>query len=183
MKKSYLSEKQLISLLKTKDKKAFEVLYDRYGGCMYNVIYKIVHCKELTEDVLQDSFIKIWLHISTYDCSKGSLFTFLLNIARNTAIDKTRALAYKNRSFFSSLDLNTAEHKSYTTHPRDWQQSDFIGMDRFISQLSPTHRAIVELIYIQGYTHEQAATMLHIPVGTVKSKLKVAITQLRGKVL
>jgi RNA polymerase sigma factor (sigma-70 family) len=82
-----------------------------------------------------------------------------------------------------SLDLNTAEDKSYTTHPRDWQQTDFIGMDRFISQLSPTHRAIVELIYIQGYTHEQAATMLHIPVGTVKSKLKIAITQLREKVL
>lgn len=174
MKKSNLTEQQLLCLLKAKDRKAFDVLYDRYARTLYNVIFKIVRCRELADDVLQDSFIKIWLHISAYDSYKGSLFTFILNISRNTAIDKIRSLSYRNRSSFCSLDLSITD-KEFSVR----QQTDFIGVDTYISRLAPPHQILVDLVYMQGYTQEQAAKVLHIPLGTVKSRLKVAITQLK----
>jgi RNA polymerase sigma-70 factor (ECF subfamily) len=86
MKKQLLIQQQLIALLKAKDKKAFDYLYDPYAGCLYTIIVKVVHDRELANDLLQDSFMSIWINMATYDISKGSLFTWMLNIARNKAI-------------------------------------------------------------------------------------------------
>ena len=79
-----------IAELKAKDKKAFENLYDKYSGALFNIILRIVNNQVIAEDVLQESFVKIWKNIDKYDEDKSTIFTWMLNISRNTAIDATR---------------------------------------------------------------------------------------------
>ena len=98
------SEEELVNLLKQNNKAAFSYLYDHYSGALFGIILKIVNQDEETsEDVLQDVFIKIWKKIATYDSTKGTLFTWMLNIARNTAIDKVRT--FKNASITTYIVL------------------------------------------------------------------------------
>jgi RNA polymerase sigma-70 factor (ECF subfamily) len=177
MRTPLLAEQELISLLKAKDKKGFDLLYSLYSPAMYAIVLKIVHSQELAQDVLQDSFVKMWKNIHTYDASKGSLFTFILNITRNTAIDKTRSLYYQQQRkgvSFTNLHFEGLDQ----THP-SYQQVDHIGMGKYIDALAPCHKILIEYIYLKGYTHEQAAKILEIPLGTVKSRLKVAISILK----
>jgi RNA polymerase sigma-70 factor (ECF subfamily) len=176
MKKKHLliPEDRIIGLIKAKDRKGFELLYKLYSNCLFNITLKIVHSRETAEDVLQDSFIKIWKHIDTYDPGKGSLFTFILNIARNTAIDKTRSLAYKqeiNGLMFNPLLVDKREYVQ--------QKTDLLGVSECINKLSPQHQDLIKYVYFDGYTHEEAAKVLEIPLGTAKSRLKAAIGQLR----
>ncbi len=103
---SPIAEKDLVSLLKSKDKRGFELLYDNYSKVLYGIILKIVHSEPLAEDVLQDAFVKIWKNIDAYDASKGTLFTWILNVSRNTAIDKIRSQSYKSTTKIQSLDNN-----------------------------------------------------------------------------
>src|SRR3712207_4079549 len=83
-----MTEKELVRLLRQREKRGFTLLYDHYSSALYGIIRKIVRSEELAQDVLQDAFVKIWRGIDSYDASKGTLFTWILNVARNTAIDR-----------------------------------------------------------------------------------------------
>lgn len=174
MQKRQFTEQELIVLLKAKDQKGFDLLYTRYSGSLYMIALKIVHQEAIAQDVLQDSFVKIWKHIASYNASKGSLFTFILNITRNTAIDKTRSLAYQHelKGFTLKDDIMDSRDATY-------QQVEHIGVGKFVEALSPPYKQLINYVYLQGYTHKQAATALHIPLGTAKTRLKKAITQLQ----
>lgn len=177
MRKKYLltSEERIVCLLKAKDRKGFELLYRLYSNSLYNITLKIVHNRETAEDVLQDSFIKIWKNIENYDHYKGSLFTFILNITRNTAIDKTRSLAYKSESQKLMLDTWMLDKRESCQ-----QQTDFLGVEKCIAQLTPQHQDLIKYVYLEGYTHDEAAKALEIPLGTAKSRLKAAIGNLKA---
>ena len=86
-----LSENELVHAILTKDRNGAEALYDMYSSSLYGVIFRIVQHEEIAEDLLQDTFIRIWNSFSSYDASKGRLFTWMVNVARNIAIDKTRS--------------------------------------------------------------------------------------------
>ena len=87
---------QLIARFQQRDESAFAELYERYSENILGVIYSVLHDQELSEEVLQDVFIKAWNNASSYNSQKGRFFTWLLNIARNAAIDKTRSKSFKN---------------------------------------------------------------------------------------
>jgi RNA polymerase sigma-70 factor, ECF subfamily len=177
--KHYLpTEYELIALLKAGEKKGFDLLYERYARCLYSITLKIVRRREIAEDVLQDSFIKIWKNMYTYDQAKGSLFTFLLNITRNTAIDKTRSLGYKCELCGLTFIDEMVDKKDYVC-----QQVDYLGMDKYINRLTPQHKNLIDYVYLKGYTHEQTASILKIPLGTAKSRLKMAVSQLKLMVI
>jgi RNA polymerase sigma-70 factor (ECF subfamily) len=168
-----IPEERIVCLLKARDKKGFDVLYKLYANSLYSIALKIVRSSDIAEDVLQDSFIKIWRNIDTYDKSKGSLFTFILNITRNTAIDKTRSIAYKQEMNAVVCKASVKDERTYS------QQVDFMGMESYIAKLTPQHQHLIQYVYFQGYTHDEAAKELGIPLGTVKSRLKAAIHKLR----
>ena len=92
------SEEILVVQLQSKDQQAFSYLYDNYSGALNGVIYRLVEDKELAEDILQEAFIKIWNNFSSYDTTKGRLFTWLLNLTRNLTIDTLRSKGYKKQS-------------------------------------------------------------------------------------
>jgi len=166
-------EQELVALLKAKDNQAFSYLYDNYAGALCGVVKQIVGDMELANDVLQEVFVSIWRKIDTYDASKGRLFTWMLNIARNAAIDKTRSKNYQVGLKVQSFDGNEYNH------PVVRPGFDDFGLKKQLQKLKDEQRLLVDLSYYQGYTHDQIAKALNIPLGTVKTRLRSALSQLR----
>ena len=127
----------------------------------------------LGNDVLQETFVNIWRRIDLYDETKGRLFTWMLNIARNAAIDKTRSKGFQQSQRQIPLD---GEVVPTSIRPG----IDDYGLKKLILKLKDEQRLLIDLSYFQGYTHEQIATALHIPLGTVKTRIRSALTQLRA---
>ena len=171
-----LPEDELVSRLYKKDKLAFSYLYDNYASALYGVIFRIVQDEETAADVMQETFVKIWGNFSQYDKTKGKLFTWLVNVARNLAIDTTRSKSFKNQNKNLELDKVVGyidSHKSTSFNP------DQIGLKALLEKLRPEQQAIIDLAYFKGYTQIEIAEALNIPLGTVKTRMRMAIMQLR----
>ncbi|MEP6628752.1 MAG: sigma-70 family RNA polymerase sigma factor, partial [Ginsengibacter sp.] len=109
------SEEELIELLRNGDQSAFSYLYDNYSGALYNIIYKMLEQTELAEDVLQEAFVKIWNNFSSYDSSKGRLFTWMVNITRNLTIDTIRSKSFRKQSKIQNSE-NAVDNVSNNTN-------------------------------------------------------------------
>ncbi|SDM30781.1 RNA polymerase sigma-70 factor, ECF subfamily [Daejeonella rubra] len=171
-----LSEPELVHAIQKKDKSGAEALYDMYSSSLYGVIFRIVQHEEIAEDLLQDTFIRIWNSFSSYDASKGRLFTWMVNVARNIAIDKTRSKEFRNSSKTEDIENNvlTLDKKvNSEINP------EIIGLKDLIEKLKPEHKIILDLVYFEGFTHVEVAEKLEIPLGTVKTRLRNAIITLR----
>lgn len=165
-----------MSLLKSRDDKAFGYLYDNYSGALYGIINQIVVDIDLANDVLQEVFINVWRKIETYDQSKGRLFTWMLNIARNASIDVLRSKSYQNSQKNSSISDSLDSGFAGQLMPAN---IDNIGLKKTLEKLKKEQRVLIELAYFKGYTHEEIATIEDIPLGTVKTRIRNALIQLR----
>jgi len=172
---SNITEAELIRGLKAKDEKALAILYDRYAAALYGIVFKIVKEKELAEDVMQEAFVKMWNNFRDYDESKGRLFTWILNVARNLAIDKTRSKAFKN----SYLEISSDQREVVHSREMSTSQPEYIGMKDLIKHLREEEKQMVDLIYFQGYTRTEVADELGLPLGTVKTRIRAAVIKLR----
>lgn len=176
MTKNYLSAQQELDLIKgltDRKREAFSELYDRYAPTLLGVINKMVRDEDEAQDLLQDAMVKIWKNIHRHDPAKGRLFTWLLNITRNTVIDHLRV---HNRNPTGRLDW-TAEA---TLTDSVTLQTSYIGFnDTVTSSLPPKYWQVVDLIYFQGYSHQDAAEVLALPLGTVKTRVRLALQQLK----
>jgi RNA polymerase sigma-70 factor (ECF subfamily) len=170
------TEQELVALLKTQDESSFSYLYDRYSAALYGVVLQIVIDPELANDVLQETFVNIWRKIQTYDSSKGRLFTWMLNVARNLAIDMVRSKAFQNSRKNQDLtDSSYTENAGVAIQPG----LDNIGLKKLVEKLKPEHRSLIDLAYFKGYTHEEIAETEKLPLGTVKTRIRSALIQLR----
>jgi RNA polymerase sigma-70 factor (ECF subfamily) len=171
-----LSEEELVSALANREKIAVEALYDMYSASLFGVISRIVIETETAEDVLQETFVKIWNSFSSYSTEKGRLFTWMVNIARNLAIDKIRSKDFKNQNKNRELENNVTfidEQRNTVYKP------ELLGIKELVGTLKPEQKAIIDLVYFKGYTHVEAAEELDIPLGTIKTRLRMAIQLLR----
>ena len=174
--KTTYSEEELIVLLREKNENGFHYLYDHYSGALYGIILRIVQSKEYTEEVIQDVFVKIWNSIHQYDSSKGRFYTWMINIARNTAIDYLKSKGFQNELKNQSLPdfvYNTAELS--TTN----NTSDYIGFNNVLEGLEADKQELINLAYYQGYTQHEISEKLKIPLGTVKTKMRNALMKLK----
>ncbi len=168
------SETELVTLLKQKDAGAFEYLYDNYSGALYAVILGMLIDRELSNDILQEVFIKIWKQIQTYDQTKGRLFTWMINLTRNASIDALRSKSYRNSK--QNRELTEYVYESAGTSSIN---IDEIGLRKIIHTLKDEYKTVVDLAYFQGFTHEEIAKILNMPLGTVKTRLRSALIKLR----
>ena len=171
-----LSEEQLIASLRNREKIAAEALYDMYSASLYGVISRIVMDTATAEDVLQEAFIKIWNSFASYSSDKGRLFTWMVNIARNLAIDKIRSRDFKDQNKNQGLEnsvISIDEQKNAVYKP------ELRGVKELVETLKPEQKSILDLVYFKGYTHAEAADELGVPLGTIKTRLRMAIAELR----
>ncbi len=171
---------ELISKFQQKDEKAFESLYNMYSDSMQGVIYNIVRDHNVAEEVMQDVFIKAWHKAETYSSEKGRFFTWILNIARNAAIDKTRSKNFKKskQNLYTDFFVDILE----TSDSLD-NKTDAIGISKFVSKLAKKCIEVIELLYFKGYTQKEASEVLDMPIGTIKTRNRNCIKELRSMVL
>jgi RNA polymerase sigma-70 factor (ECF subfamily) len=151
-------------------------LYDNYSAALFGIITQIVKDREIATDVLQEVFINIWRKRESYDPGKGRLFTWMLNIARNAAIDKIRSKSFQEGKKNQPLAENV--NTGWESHAVDPDIND-VGLKKIVNRLREEQRTLIDLSYFQGFTHEEIAKMLSMPLGTVKTRIRSALTQLR----
>lgn len=157
-----------------KEQAAFVELYDQYSANIYGILTRILKREELAADALQETFTKAWRKIHTYDRSKGTIFTWVLNIARNHAIDMLRS-AYHRKTDRMEGGLAPTETREHSEE----MKVEHIGVREMVEKLAPELREIIEILYFRGFTQSEAAEHLEIPLGTVKSRARKAMGVLR----
>lgn len=175
-KPKHIDEPVLIALLKQKDHAALAYLYDHYAPALYGVIKRIIKTEDVAEEVLQDTFIRIWDNTHSYDVEKGRLFTWILNIARNLSIDKLRSKEFSHKNKTDKLE----DHVSLIT-PKAYveQKIKDTGLRNLLHNLSADQQMVINLVYFEGYTHTEVSEEFNIPLGTVKTRLRSALIKLR----
>lgn len=171
-----LSEEELIIALRNRERNGAEALYSMYSSSLFGVIARIVIDTETAEDVLQETFLKIWNSFQSYSAEKGRLFTWMVNIARNMAIDKIRSKDFRNASKNQDLEntVNFIDERQNSVY-----KPELMGLKDLVSKLRPEQKSILDLVYFKGYTHVEASDELGIPLGTIKTRLRMAIIELR----
>jgi RNA polymerase sigma factor (sigma-70 family) len=167
------NQEELAELLKQKDATVIAQLYDIYGATLYGVVLRIVLSKEIAEQVIQDTFLKVWHKGASFDVEKGRIYTWLLNIARNAAIDATRNSHFHNRKNTAHIDdfIDSIGGES--------QNLDTVGLREIVQKMDEKYTQLIDLIYFNQYTHQEAAEALNLPLGTVKTRVRFALLALR----
>jgi RNA polymerase sigma factor (sigma-70 family) len=169
------TEQELVAALKKHDNFAFKYLYIHYRVALYNIIIQLVPNTEAANDILQEVIVAIWKNIDKYDSGKGRLFTWLHIITRNTTINTIRSKNFK----VHSKNENLADVVSIIDKKGQVQNIDLIGLRKQVYLLREDYKNVLELSYFNGYTQEEVAKTLNIPIGTVKTRLRNALIELR----
>lgn len=165
-------EAALVQRLYQRDEAAMLLFYDQYSAMLYGVILRIVKHNHLAEDVLQESMLKIWRSFPSYSPTRGRLVTWALNICRNQAIDELRALRARGAERTTSLphELPAANQTAAVGF-----RPEHVGVRELIQGLPPAAQELLDMLYFQGYTQQEAAEALGQPLGTVKSRARAAL--------
>lgn len=175
-----MQQDQLIAELQAGNEKAFERIYQLYSESIFGIIFSITRDQKISEELLQDVFLKIWQNAKSYNSSKGRFFTWILNIARNAAIDKIRSKNFKNRK----LNLKSENFVDILEEKNNFSAKiDAIGLKKYIDLLEPACIKLIDLLFFKGYTQKETAEELEMPLGTVKTKNRACIDKLRSTVL
>ncbi len=168
---------KLIIQFQKKDEVAFEKLYTMYAENICGAIYTIVQDTSRAEEIVQDVFVKAWNKAESYDASKGRFFTWILNIARNAAIDEVRSKSFKEQKQNLTVDyfvgiLEATENEEETPNIAPLRAS--------LLQLKEKCIQVISMLYFRGYTQKEVAEELNIPLGTIKTRNRNCISQLRA---
>jgi RNA polymerase sigma-70 factor, ECF subfamily len=171
-----IDEKDLVLGIKAQQQGKFTILYKNYAKSLKNNISRYIKNETDTENILQETFIKIWLNIDKFDAQKGKLFTWMMNLSKNTAIDFLRAKRRQYEANEISIDYMT-DYFVYENNTAG--QLEYIGFNQIIDLLEPKQKQVIDLHYFMGYSHQQTAEYLNIPEGTVKTRISRALKQLK----
>ena len=170
-----LSPDQILSLLLSRDEKGFNYLYKNYSGALYGVIIRIVRYEVEANEVLQDVFVKIWNSVKSFDATKASLYTWMLNIARNSAIDRLKSKSFQNDLQNQSIPDFVSDGIGLSTE----QSHEFNEVQDRVNTLRDDYKVIINKAYFGGLTQEEIAEELQIPLGTVKTRTRAALIELK----
>jgi len=175
----FRDDSELVDRLKRRDPHAMTILYDRYGRLTYSVILRIVRNEGVAEDLVQETFLRIWNRIPGFDQQKGALGPWALTVARNRAIDYLRSV--EGRAGETAFELDLLEHPTLFGNV----QGGMLTLDRqkmlrdAVERLSPNQRLVIELAYYEGLSQTEMAARLKQPLGTVKTWVRSALKMLR----
>lgn len=166
-------EQRIIELLERRDRYALNLLYENYSDSLYGAILKVTRNEKVAEDALQETFIKVWKNAHKYDARKAKLFTWLFRIARNTAIDKLRSF---NNRFHKEVQIDKSD--VYVLPSANLNQ-DVIDIKKHVGRLEEKYQIVLNALFFEGMTQQEASDELEIPLGTIKSRLKIGLRELK----
>jgi RNA polymerase sigma-70 factor (ECF subfamily) len=172
------ADRELIARLQRRDPHALAELYDRYGRIAYALILRVVRDAGIAEDLVQETFLRVWNRVHGFDAEKGAIGPWLLAVARNRAIDYLRSAGGRERN---TIELEDNAHPSlYTDMERDLLLSDSARrVKSAMDKLSPNQRQVIELAYFEGLSQTEMAERMGQPLGTVKTWVRAALKNLR----
>jgi RNA polymerase sigma-70 factor, ECF subfamily len=174
-----MDDQALIDQIKLRDQQAMVTLHQRYADLMYSIAYRVLEDSSTAEECVQDAFMKVWQNAAQFDASRGPLIAWLIGITRNVAIDKLRQRS-RQRSFTQEqLPDDSGNELSYNL-PSDWQDRERVDGLRFAVQALPAEqRLVIELSYYGGMSQSEIAEQLSLPLGTVKTRMRLGMQKLR----
>lgn len=180
-----VQDEALISRLAAGDTNALSLLYDRYAGAVFSLLVRIVGDRPSAEELLQEVFVRVWQRAGTYQGARGKPLTWVMGIAHNLAIDEVRR---RGRRPVEAVERDD-EGQNALLHsiPADDADPAELAWERLrreqilaaLHQLPPAQRTLIELAYFEGYTQSQLAARLGEPLGTIKTRMRLAAQKLR----
>ncbi|MBZ5727287.1 MAG: sigma-70 family RNA polymerase sigma factor [Acidobacteriia bacterium] len=170
----------LVVRLQRRDAQALAELYDRYGRLAYALILRVVRDAGIAEDLVQETFLRVWNRAQGFDAQKGSIGPWLLAVARNRAIDYLRSTGGRERN---ALEFEETDHPAlYVDMEKDILTSDKARrVKQAVEKLSPRQREVIELAYFEGLSQTEMAQRMGQPLGTVKTWVRTALQNLRDE--
>ena len=176
-------ENELIERISGKDEKALSDLYDLYAKLLYSVILAIVKDEKEAEELLQEVFITIWNKSSQFRVKKGNAYSWRVAIARNIAIDRIRSKKFKDhKSLVEGFELPL---ENIDTSPLDAMivvERSVIVNDA-LAKIPNEQKETIMLTYFEGYSQKEIAELLGIPLGTVKTRIRMGMQKLQTLIL
>lgn len=166
---------QIVSLIKARDEKGLSLLYNNYSDTLYGIAIRVLKNESFAEDCIQKSLLKIWNAIDKYDASKSTLFTWMAQVVKNTALD-TRRL----KSFQKEEKTETIVPSVYSERVNN-QELGGMDVEKLLGSLDPKYSEVLYFLYMEGYSQSELSEKLEIPLGTIKTRSKKAIDLLREK--
>jgi RNA polymerase sigma-70 factor (ECF subfamily) len=168
----------LLVRLQKRDTHALAELYDRYGRAVYGLILRIVKDRGIAEDLVQETFLRVWNRVGGFDSERGAAGPWMLAVARNRAIDYLRT---QGRRAQNTVEFSETEHPAlFSGWESDvWRRDVVKDIKKAMERLNPSQREAVELTYFEGMTQTEIAERMGQPLGTVKTWVRRALQQLR----
>lgn len=166
-------EQKIVQLLEKGDSNAINLLYENYADSLYGVILKVTNDEEMAQDALQETFVKVWKNSKKYDSKKAKLFTWLYRIAKNTAIDKLRSY---NNKFEKEVQIDKS---NVYILPASNLNQDVLDLREHVAKLDDKYQIVLKALFFEGMTQQEASEELDIPLGTIKSRLKIGLRELK----
>lgn len=166
---------EIISKIKGRQEDGLRLLYANYSDVLFGMAFRILNSEPFAEDALQQSFMKIWSSIDSFDSKKSTLFTWMAKIVKNTAIDISRLKSFQKETKTETID--PIVHKTDT----EYIDTDKIDVKSLLDGIDEKYSIVLDYLYLQGYSQSELSKKLDLPLGTIKTRSKKAIDLLREK--
>lgn len=176
--KNLNSDVELLRRVAAGDQDALLILYDRYGRLVYSLAYRMLQDHQLAEEVTQDVFTRVWQSAASFDPERSSFTTWLTSITRNRTIDILRRRRVRGLTGAGEAELNTAITRADERLSPEFHL-EALAVREALAQLPESQREVLELAYFQGMTQREIAEYLNIPLGTVKTRMRLGMIKLR----
>lgn len=173
------SDDELLEAIQRRDERAIAILYDRYGGIAFGLAYRILGERNVAEDVVQDAFLGVWRRAVSFEPGRGSVRTWLLSIVHHRAIDRLRGVSGRAR-----LDAPIDDFERVLSVEDPWGEVEVRVqrevLNKCLADLPEAQRQTIEMAYFSGFTQQEIATQMRVPVGTVKGRLRIGLQKMRS---
>lgn len=172
-----ITDDDLLRSISQKDEAALAALYDRYRTILFSLLVRILRDRAEAEDVLQDTFVKVWQRANEFDSQRGKAFTWLVILARSRALDRLRAIRSRDRTAEKASRYIISLNSDLTENAIHKRRNNFI--QTALNELPEEQRNILLMAYFEGYSQSEIAALTNTPLGTIKTKMRTAMTALR----
>ena len=175
-----LADEDLMALVQDGKPQAFEVVFDRHADAAFSLAYRMCGRRSMAEDVVQESFLSLWRRGASYDRTRGSVRSWVLSVVHNRAIDAFRREAVRTSRDVRDEGVAERVAASERTEAEVERRDEARQVRSALGVLPPDQRQVIELAFFGGFTHSQIAEMLKLPAGTVKGRMRLGLTKMRG---